>query len=467
MPANAWENLIGAVVEGRYRLRTLTYSSRDHAEYLAETAELQARGEKLTVTLISAAQDDIDLVRSQLRIASRLDHPNLVHIVGAGETAVEGQLMLYLASETPDQTLADVLAAGPLPQEAVRGLALHVLGALRFLHEQGLAYRALDPQTTVRVDGRWKLADYGQVCPIGERSAEPPGYESPYLPPEANTGGVAAAWDIWSLGVLLREALSGQVTKVRKLPPPFEDVVQGCLEAQPERRLTPEAIQRMLDADAPGAAGAAEEGPAEVERLVARPAAGQPAAGRTAEKTPPAVPRALPVTAQPHYPRLPSSGNVWRTLRVLALIALACLAVLVPLSWWRKSAPHTPQAAPAAAEAPSATRRTTPAQTASPAAAARGAKAIVAKANYISAKMQGHRTATGERFDNNALTATTRAFHLGSRVRVTNLSNSKSVEVRVNDRGGRSGGIGLTERAAREIGITHSGTAQVLLEALP
>ncbi|HVX67339.1 MAG TPA: protein kinase, partial [Bryobacteraceae bacterium] len=256
MPANTWENLIGAVVEGRYRLRTLTYSSRNQAEFLAETAELQPLGEKLTVTLISAAQDDIDVVRSQLQIASRLEHPNLVRIVSAGESAVEGQLMLYLASETPDQTLADVLATGPLPKEAVRGLAVHILGALRFLHEQGLAYRGLDPQTTVRVNGRWKLADYGMVCPIGERGAEPPGYESPYLPPETKTGAVTAAWDMWSLGILLREALTGQVTKVRKLPAPFEEIVQGCLELQAERRLTPAAIKRMLDA-----AGATVDGP--------------------------------------------------------------------------------------------------------------------------------------------------------------------------------------------------------------
>ena len=174
--------------------------------------------------------------------------------------------MLYMASETPDQTLADVLASGPHAERSVRGLALHILGALRFLHEQGLAYRGLDPQTTVRVNGRWKLADYGQVCPIGERSPEPPGYESPYLPPEAKYGLVTAAWDIWSLGVLLREALSGQVTKVRKLPQPFEEVVRGCLELQPDNRLTPEAIKRMLHGLAAAEGAAGESG---VERLSA------------------------------------------------------------------------------------------------------------------------------------------------------------------------------------------------------
>ncbi|HVX67459.1 MAG TPA: septal ring lytic transglycosylase RlpA family protein [Bryobacteraceae bacterium] len=159
---------------------------------------------------------------------------------------------------------------------------------------------------------------------------------------------------------------------------------------------------------------------------------------------------------------------------MLALIALACLMVLVPLSWWRKSAPHKPQPATPAAQAPvvqapAAPRHAKPvpaANTSAPAAGTRSPKATVVKANYLSTKMQGRRTASGERFDNNALTASTRVFSLGSRVRVTNLSNSKSVVVRVNDRGRKGRSIGLTERAAREIGINHTGSAQVLLEPL-
>jgi len=446
MPAETWENLIGATVEGRYRLRTLTYSGRHQAEFLAETAELQTRGEKLTVTLISAAQDDIDLVRSQLMIASRLEHPNLVRIVSAGEAAVEGRLMLYMASETPDQTLADILASGPLPKEAARGLALHILGALAFLHEQGLAYRGLDPQTTVRVNGRWKLADYGQVCPIGERSPEPPSYDSPYLPPEAKFGLVTAAWDTWSVGVLLREALTGQVTKVRKLPQPFEEVVRGCLEPQPDHRLSLGAIRRILEPEGSKAVDAA-----------------------SAEGAPRSTAASLPVNA-PHYPKMPLGGNVWRTLRVMALIALACLAVLIPLSWWKKSGtPMAKNVPPAPIETPAAPARHAPpkpAPAAASPASARASKAQISKADYISSKMNGRRTASGERFDSKALTASTRVFPLGTKVRITNLANSKSVVVRVNDRGRRGHAIGLTERAAQELGITRAGSAEVLLEAL-
>ena len=191
MPADVWENLIGSVVEGRYRLRAMTSFGRDQAEFVAET--IQGGADPLTVTLIAAPPEDMDALRSRLLLASRLEHPNLVRILSAGESAVEGRFMLYLASETPDQTLAAALASGPMPEDGVRGLALDVLGALSFLHQQGLGYRSLDPQTVVRVNGQWKLADYGQVCPLGEPNLEPPGYESPYLPPEARTGPVLAA----------------------------------------------------------------------------------------------------------------------------------------------------------------------------------------------------------------------------------------------------------------------------------
>ena len=51
-------------------------------------------------------------------------------------------------------------------------------------------------------------------------------------------------------------------------------------------------------------------------------------------------------------------------------------------------------------------------------------------------------------------------------MRVTNLANSKSVVVNVNDRGPRGRAIGLSERAARELGITRTGSAEVLVEAL-
>jgi putative cell wall-binding protein len=81
---------------------------------------------------------------------------------------------------------------------------------------------------------------------------------------------------------------------------------------------------------------------------------------------------------------------------------------------------------------------------------------------------QGRRTASGEAFDRNALTAAHRTLPFGTRVRVTNLDNGAQVIVRINDRGPFHGGrvIDLAERAAQEIGMTSTGIAPVRGEVL-
>jgi rare lipoprotein A len=75
----------------------------------------------------------------------------------------------------------------------------------------------------------------------------------------------------------------------------------------------------------------------------------------------------------------------------------------------------------------------------------------------------GRRTSSGERFDPNGLTAASKTLPLGSSVRVTNLKNGRSAQVRINDRGpalrGRS--LDLSPAAARKIGLTKTGVARV------
>jgi rare lipoprotein A len=76
------------------------------------------------------------------------------------------------------------------------------------------------------------------------------------------------------------------------------------------------------------------------------------------------------------------------------------------------------------------------------------------------------RTADGERFNMNALTAAHRSLPLNSVVKVTNLDNGRSVVVRINDRGPYAADriIDLSAKAARELGMTHDGLARVKLE---
>ena len=90
------------------------------------------------------------------------------------------------------------------------------------------------------------------------------------------------------------------------------------------------------------------------------------------------------------------------------------------------------------------------------------------KASYYGARHHGRKTASGEPFNKNALTAAHKTLPFGSRVRVTNLNNQKSVVVRINDRGPYTRGriIDLSEQAAREINMIRAGVARVKVERL-
>jgi len=89
-------------------------------------------------------------------------------------------------------------------------------------------------------------------------------------------------------------------------------------------------------------------------------------------------------------------------------------------------------------------------------------------ASFYSDELAGNRTASGERFDPDDLTAAHRTLAFGSRVRVTNLSNGESVVVRINDRGPFSRGrvIDVSHAAAREIGMDRAGLARVSMTLL-
>ncbi|VVT12659.1 Endolytic peptidoglycan transglycosylase RlpA [Erythrobacter sp. EC-HK427] len=89
-------------------------------------------------------------------------------------------------------------------------------------------------------------------------------------------------------------------------------------------------------------------------------------------------------------------------------------------------------------------------------------------ASYYGRQFHGRRTANGETFDMNALTAAHRTLPFGSRVRVTNTGNGRSVIVRINDRGPFTRGrtIDLSQAAATEIGLIQRGHGTVQLELL-
>ncbi|HPY38951.1 MAG TPA: septal ring lytic transglycosylase RlpA family protein [Thiolinea sp.] len=94
---------------------------------------------------------------------------------------------------------------------------------------------------------------------------------------------------------------------------------------------------------------------------------------------------------------------------------------------------------------------------------------FVGMASFYAKKFHGRFTASGQRYDNNGFTAAHSLLPFGTKLKVTNLHNKRSVVVTVNDRGafhayGRI--VDLSRAAAKEIGMLGRGTAKVKLEVL-
>jgi rare lipoprotein A len=90
------------------------------------------------------------------------------------------------------------------------------------------------------------------------------------------------------------------------------------------------------------------------------------------------------------------------------------------------------------------------------------------EASWYGAQHQGKRTASGEIFDRDLFTAAHRTLPLGSKIKVTNLANGKSVEVKINDRGpfAEDRIIDLSQAAAKALEFLQSGKATVRLELI-
>ena len=154
-------------------------------------------------------------------------------------------------------------------------------------------------------------------------------------------------------------------------------------------------------------------------------------------------------------------------MRKLAEIAVglslftACGALSAQVT--RVSEPSaTPISLPLLAQAP-APASPAPAPASAPAPATRDAS--TGKAAYYGKKFQGRKTASGEPFDMNKLTAASNDHPFGTKLKVTNVANGKSVDVRVNDR--LTGGdriIDLSYAAAQQIGMVKAGVAEVKVE---
>lgn len=207
----------GTVVGGRYRLGPVL--GRGGMAEVRRGRDLRLE-RPVAVKLLRAELASDPQLRARFereaRAAARLRHPHAVWIYDTGEDA--GLRPFIVMELLPGETLADRISAGPLPESSVRRLASEILGALDAAHSAGILHRDVKPANILFNDeGAAKVADFG-IAKTTEAGVDTDLTTTghvlgtlAYLAPERTEGKAATpASDLWSLGVVLYEALTGQ-----------------------------------------------------------------------------------------------------------------------------------------------------------------------------------------------------------------------------------------------------------------
>ena len=307
--------------------------------------------------------------RREARAAARLDHPSAVTVYDVVEEDGSPYLVMELVEA---RTLSQVVRTdGPLTPQRTAQVGLALLGALEKAHRQGIVHRDVKPGNVLlcpeTVGGRVVLTDFGIASSVGDSSITSTGLllGSPsYIAPERARGeSPRPASDLWSLGATLFTAVEGRppydggdpLTTVTAVVTgehapflaagPLEPLLEGLLERDPERRLTPDAARRLLEpvaavvapvrlpAPSPEAERRTEETTAlplsdlhaAAEGIPAGTAA-ETAAGGTAHPWPAAPPVSRPPLVLDQPPRGRRGWRLPALLLALALVAAAGVA---------------------------------------------------------------------------------------------------------------------------------------------
>lgn len=206
---------------GIYEIRELIGRGGMGAVYMANDTRLDRRV-ALKVLTAKVAEDtgSVERFRHEAKAASKFTHPNIAHIYDFGEA--DGKY--FLAMEYVEgHTLRKLLEDGPFSLDRAVAVAVQVADALAAAHRNGFIHRDIKPENVVITDDeKAKVLDFGLAKRIRSSAAEStldptntvPGMvlgTTPYMSPEQIRGDeVDGRTDIWALGVLLYEMLSGR-----------------------------------------------------------------------------------------------------------------------------------------------------------------------------------------------------------------------------------------------------------------
>ena len=252
--------MVGEVIGGRYELEELVGTGGMSAVYRARDALLERNvALKILHEYHGADAETLERFRREARAVAQLSHPNIVTVIDRGEE--DGRQYIVFEHVEGENLKELVERTGPLPVRRALELTAEIGSALAFAHQHGLVHRDVKPQNVLlNGDGKTKVTDFGIARSLDvEKGVTQTGTvlgTSNYIAPEQASGRtVDAQTDVYSLGVVLFELLTGDV------PFPGENFVAvamrhvheqppSVLELRPETPLrVAAAVERALEKD--------------------------------------------------------------------------------------------------------------------------------------------------------------------------------------------------------------------------
>jgi beta-lactam-binding protein with PASTA domain/tRNA A-37 threonylcarbamoyl transferase component Bud32 len=354
---------IGSVVDGRYLIVSRLGSGGMADVYCADDQQL---GRKVALKVLyrrfAEDQEFVERFRREASSAAGLQHQHVVSVYDRGEfDGTYWIAMEYLDGRTLKRVIVE---EGPLEPARAIDLAIQILRAARFAHRRGVIHRDLKPHNViVDAEGRAKVTDFG-IARAGASDMTQTGSimgTAQYLSPEQAQGhAVSAQSDIYSVGIILYEMLTGrvpfdgesavtialkQVSEQPIAPSQLNPAIPPGLEAAVMRALAKDPAQRFPDADAFIAALQGEDVPP-TEATAIAPAPPPP----PVMPPPPVV--AAPVAAAP-VPVDPDAegGRWWAWLIGLLVVAALIIGGVLLLAGTKKvTVPDVVGASQASAE---------------------------------------------------------------------------------------------------------------------